>query len=593
MPLQPVFPAILIGTLLSALPAAAAETPPYNRQVDFRTMTSAEQTAARREAQRHHFERLQFCADPGNMPLSDNRGEGLENRIAAVIARRMGAQLSYFWRPSYERGLTREPFDNNQCQILIEIPADYPRVLTTVPIYRSTYVFATRADAGFTIDGLDDPDLRTKRIGVFQMSGLREALARRGIRSGLDEHVLSYDADLEPENQPWTQVQKVVDGRLDIAAVWGPFAGWVKARGEKIVLTPANRMEDRIPLEFSMAFGVPTNDAVLKYALDFALLASRDEIAAILRAFGVPLVQCGDCVVSGDIPSHGSYFDAIIERSSQRFTAPVPEEHRRLDRSRASPDQVMTVDRVDRALADGADLQEEFANAVLGSDQARARHLLAKGADVNAPDRQGTTPLVTAARDRDEGMITLLLDAGAAINARDRAGMTALHQAVLRNHVPTIRLLVSRGADLSAPGPGGLTPLALAASEGLRWAAMALIEAGAPVNQASGGEGLTPLMLLATRDEAHQRDDRAIFGPSVVAIAEALIARGAEVNAATRDGVTALMIAAGGDHVDMLAYLLKAGADPARSNAAGHTALQIAELSRSGRAALALRNLVR
>ncbi len=137
------------------------------------------------------------------------------------MARRLGGKASTFWRPFLERGLTRETFDNNECDILIEVPFGYERILTTVPIYRSTYVLATRSDRHFTFEGFDDPKLKTIRIGVFQHSAFREALARHGRKEGLDIHVISQDADLEPEKQPWRQVQKVVDGTLDAAASGG------------------------------------------------------------------------------------------------------------------------------------------------------------------------------------------------------------------------------------------------------------------------------------------------------------------------------------------------------------------------------------
>lgn len=578
-----------------ALPAAADETPGapgFNKQIDFRKMTSAEQTAARREAKRRKFETLVFCADPGNMPLSNNRAEGLQNRIAAVVARHMGAKIQYFWRPFLERGLTRETFDNRECEILIEVPYGFERILTSTPIYRSTYVFATREDAGFAIDGFDDPDLKEKRVGVFQHSGMREALSRYGVKN-VDVHVLSYDADLEPDKQPWTQVQKVVDGSLDVAGVWGPFAGWVKAQGAPLTITPANLMEDNVVLEFSMAYGVRTNDVVLKYALDVALADARDEIEAILREFGVPLVQCPDCAVSGDLPSHGTYFGGFVERGQDRFLTPVPEKDRALDMALATPDQVMTIERVERALAKGASVQDEFDNAVLASDETRARYLADKGADLDRRDRQGVPPIVTAARDRDPEMIALLVDLGADVNGADSSGNTALHNAVLRNHVPTVKLLAERGADLGALGYEGATPLALAISEDMRWAAQALVQAGAPVSEPFGAERLTPLMLLATQDENHTRLDRVSGGPSIVELAQMLVERGADPNATTTHGVSALMIAAGGDQNDMLAFLLEAGADPKKTNGDGRTALDVAEVSGSVRAAQALRILAR
>ena len=500
----------------------------------------------------------------------------------------MGARVVYFWRPYLERGLTRETFDNRECEVLIEVPYGYQRVLTTIPIYRSTYVFAVRRDSGIEIDGFEDPDLRTKRVGVFQHSGMREALARHGIKDGLDLHIISHDADLSPEKQPWRQVKAVIDGGLDIAAVWGPFAGWLVERGEPLTLTPANLMEDEVILEFDLAFGVRSNDAVLKYALDLALKAAEPQIAEILGNFGVPLVACSKCVVNGDLPSHGTFFQRFKAVPQDRFTKVKPEEARKVDLALASEDQVMTVAKLSKALDDGADAGAELANAVLASDEDRVAFLLERGASIDARDLQGAPPLVTAAKSRDTQMMAFLLDRGADIAVTDRAGWSALHHAVLRNHVPSIELLAERGADLQTMAPGRLSPLALAISEGMRWAAQALIESGAPVDQVFADDELTPLMVLATQGETFDRETRVAGGPSVLELAELLIAKGADVNAATRHGITPLMTAAGHDNAAMIGVLIKAGADPTRVSKAGRTALDIAKLGRNDHAAKSL-----
>ena len=133
-----------------------------------------------------------------------------------LMGRAMGTGVSYFWRPYLERGLTRETFANNECDILLDMPADYESLLTTIPIYRSTYVLAYRDDSALHFEDLDDPRLKTLRLGAFQHSGIRLALAKHGVRDNVSIHVISHDADLSPEKQPWRQVQEVVDGDLDV-----------------------------------------------------------------------------------------------------------------------------------------------------------------------------------------------------------------------------------------------------------------------------------------------------------------------------------------------------------------------------------------
>lgn len=586
-----------IGSILTVLLAVQAavlgtadaeEAPAFNKQIPYQQMTPAERTAARKAARDQRYDTLKFCADPGNLPLSDVHGAGFQNRIAEVVAKRLGAKVSTFWRPFLERGLTRETFDNNECDILIEVPYGYERILTTVPIYRSTYVLATRTDRNFTFSGFDDPRLEDIRIGVFQHSAFREALARHGRKEKLDVHVISQDADLEPEKQPWRQVRKVVDGTLDAAGVWGPFAGWLKKQGAPLTLQPVNLMEDQVVLEFDLSFGVRTNDPILKYALDFALEESRDEIRAILDDYGVPLVRCSACVVDGDLPSHGTYFDRIVDEGQKRFTEVAPEETRRIDAAKASPDQIVTVAKIDAEIAVGVKAQDLLEGAVLASDEARIEALIARGADVNRRSKLGTPPVITAAQSRDTGLVAFLLDHGADVEATDLSGWTLLQHAILRNHQPTVKLLAARGADLARQTPNGVSPLGLALSEGKYFAAETLIAAGAPVDERFGTEQLTPMMVAATQYEANNRDAQIAQGPSIVALAEQLVAKGADLDARTRHGVTAAMIAAGFDNAAMIGLLAKAGADLAATDAAGRSALDVAREADAAAAVQAL-----
>ena len=570
----------MIGACLGVLAATisgavAAELVQFNFQKDFEAMTSAEHTAAKRAAKTRKFPNLVACADPGNMPLSNNKGEGLQNKIMKVVAEKMGTSLSFFWRPFLERGLTRETFANKECRILVGMPTDHASLLTTAPIYRSAYVFVYRSDSGIEIKDLDDPVLKTKRVGVFQHSGLREALRRHGVQDELHLHIISYDADLKTEHQPWRQVQRVIDGELDVAGVWGPFAGFLKARGEPITLQPANLLDDVTPLEFSMSIGMQKTDAVLKYALDIALEESRDEIEAILKAYGVPLVQCSKCVVPGDLPSHGTYYKRFLQDAQKRFLEPLDRERVELGGD-ATPDQVVTRARLEAWLQEGADLNIELGNAVLASDRDRVSFLVEKGADLNRFDAQGAAVLHIAARNRDSEMIDLLGELGADTNLRDRDGWAPIFYAAFRNHVPSIEVLAARGANLDATDRSAVTPLGLALAERNFFAVKALLKAGASPDGRVGPERVTPLMLAATQQKTFKRAGYIAQGIDPIAIARDLIGRGADVNAVSTAGVTALMIAAGHDNAAMIGLLYQSGADLDMKSASDKTALDVA-----------------
>jgi quinoprotein dehydrogenase-associated probable ABC transporter substrate-binding protein len=278
------------------------------RKLDFgERLLAADHTALKKAAKERKLAALNVCADPGNMPFSNQAREGFQNRTAAVLAEAMETTLTYYWRPLLSRGLTRNTFDTKECDVLFDMPSDFEGIVTTEPVYRTTYVLATHTDRNLDFKSLDDPRLKTLRIGVYQTSSIRTALKRRGIHENVALHTISHDGDLKPENQPWHQVQQVVDGTLDVAGVWGPFAGWMKAKGAPITITPVNMMENDVPQEFSLSIGVRKADQILRYKIELALEERKAEIEAILRSFGVPLVECSKCYIAGDLPAHGIY----------------------------------------------------------------------------------------------------------------------------------------------------------------------------------------------------------------------------------------------------------------------------------------------
>lgn len=541
-------------------------------------LTAADHTALKKAAVARKVSSLRVCGDPGNLPLSDINRAGFQNKIIEMLAEEMGTSVSYFWRPYLDRGITRQTFESGDCDVLLDMPVGFDRVLTTEPVYRTTYVIAYRNDAGYTIKNLDDPKLKELRLGTFQTSGLRAALVKRGVQTNISLHVLSHNADLNPENQPYKQVEKVIKKELDLVGVWGPFAGWMKKQGAPLIVEPANLWEDEIPLEFDLAIALRKIDWVLKYKFDLALEAKKVEVEKILRDYGVPLVTCSRCFVAGDLPSHGVY------------TKPV--EQTTMTSNPIALDQKVTKGRVEDWLKDGADLNQELSNAVLAGDVARIAWLVEKGANINSLDAQGYAAIHTAARNRRSEILSVLIAYKADVNVKDRDGYTALHHAVLRNHPESVRALAQRGADLDALTPNGLTPLALAIIEDQYKTAMALVESNAPVDTVVGDAKLTPLMLTAGK-EGHrlslgagvQRVEKLNpLDPGQIEIADALIKRGAKVNAVSATGLTPLLLAAAHNNAPIVGLLAEAGADKSAKTPEGQTAEDLAR--RNGNAAV-------
>lgn len=561
-------PILALSLCLIAAGAALAQAAPNNKEFD--DYTQVERDAAKSAARKAHFSSFHVCSDPGNMPFSNIKEEGFENKIASVLATALGTKATYFWRPFNERGLVRQTFDTNDCDILVGVPYNYEAALTTIPIYQTTYVLASRTDRHYTFTGLSDPRLHQLKLGVYELSALRQALANHGVVANVQIHEVSHDGDLVVEHQPWWQVKQVVDGKLDVAGVWGPFAGWLKAKGEPITLQPTNVMDDIIPMEFEMSIGVRKTDAVTKYAIENALNANRSEIGKILDDYGVPLVECSECLISGPIKAHGIYTAPSISA----------EELARLHRDK----QEVTHDKLAQWLKEGADVDAELADAVLASDNARITFLLEKGADINKRDLQGYTPLTSSIRLGSLDTTTFLLDHGAKVDIPDSDGWLPILHAVLRNDVPVIRALVAKGTSTEGRSPSGFTALAVAVEEKKFDAAQALVDAGAKVDEPVSEKKITPLMVAASEPPPESRARKLLQKVDSIAIARDLIKRGANVNAKTSEGVTPLMIAAARDNAPMIGLLMQSGAKPDEKSGEGETAHDIAAKNDNGSA---------
>jgi quinoprotein dehydrogenase-associated probable ABC transporter substrate-binding protein len=494
---------------------------------------------------------LRVCSDPGNMPLSNRAGEGFQNKTAQVLADAMGLRLEHYWYTYYQRGLARSTINAGKCDVLMDMSVDYEQGLTTRPVYRSTYVLVSPRDRPLRLKSLSDPGLKDLTIGVFQSSPARQALYDHGVRRTLVQY-LAFDLGSDPEEHPAKLVEQVAQGKLDAAEAWGPIAGYY-ARRDGLHMLPLNTLDDEV-LEYSVALVVARKNAALRDRLNDALERSRDKIAAILRDYQVPLVQCTDCVVEGNLPSHGPY----------------PQMQPGQDRGdvvkTSSPDVFV---QMQQRVAAGADLTVELERAVDAGDGARVAWLLEHGADPARPGLQGDPALHQAIRNKATALVAQLLEAGANVDTPDKDGWTPLMVAALAGDAGVVSQLLAHKAKVNAVSKDGWTPLTVAIEYDYADLAKTLIEAGADP-RAANPSGFTPVMFAVTKDEPE--------------ILESLLARGADVNRANAAGVTALMLAAAGGKEDVARRLLDAGAKIDVRDGLGRTAAQIAQAQ--GRATL-------
>jgi len=242
---------------------------------------------------------LRVCADPNNLPYSNERQEGFENKIAELIARELGATLSYTWWPQ-RRGFIRNTLREQKCDLVMGVPTSYELVLATRPYYRSTYVFVYRKDRGYQIRSFDDPILRELKIGVhvigddYNNSPPAHALGNRQIVG----NVVGYSVygDYSEPNPPARLIEAVARGDIDVAIAWGPIAGYfAQKESVPLELVPVSPSIDLpfLPFVYDISMGVRREDEAFKEELDAILVRKQAEIRQILESYGVPLLGVG------------------------------------------------------------------------------------------------------------------------------------------------------------------------------------------------------------------------------------------------------------------------------------------------------------
>jgi quinoprotein dehydrogenase-associated probable ABC transporter substrate-binding protein len=245
---------------------------------------------------------LRVCQDPNNMPFSNQKGEGLENRMAELFGKALGLPVTYYSFPqrlAFIRNTLRYklPGEDYRCDIVMGVPVGYDQVSVTKPIYRSTYALVFASGKG--LDGvksaadflaLPREQLKRLRIGIYDRSPASDWLSRHGlVEQGVPYPIMNPD----PEQYPGEIIEKdLAAGKLDVAIVWGPIGGYFAQR----VKTPAlavvpMKSEAGVRFDYQMALGVRYGEREWKQQVEALIESQREGIQAILKEFGVPVVD--------------------------------------------------------------------------------------------------------------------------------------------------------------------------------------------------------------------------------------------------------------------------------------------------------------
>jgi quinoprotein dehydrogenase-associated probable ABC transporter substrate-binding protein len=228
------------------------------------------------------------------LPFSNAKGEGFENKLAEIVAHHLSEKVTYTWTNEHEH-FVRKTLNAGKCDVLMGVPVGFDEAETTAPYYTSGYVFVSRKDRALNISSMRDPRLRSLKIGVHVIGDDNtppmEALSRQGISRNIVGYMIYRDTQI---NQHSRLIDDVAAGKVDVAAVWGPLAGYYAFRSAlPLTVKPITDTTTFAPAVFryDIAMGVRKGDEKLKAQLNRIVAREGPAIRSLLRRYGVSLME--------------------------------------------------------------------------------------------------------------------------------------------------------------------------------------------------------------------------------------------------------------------------------------------------------------
>jgi quinoprotein dehydrogenase-associated probable ABC transporter substrate-binding protein len=233
---------------------------------------------------------LRVCADPANMPFSNDKGEGFENKLAELIGKVLKIPVTYTWFPQ-ATGFIRNTLGAKLCDVVMGYAQGDELVLNTNHYYTAAYVLIVRSDSPLaSVESLEDPRLQDKSIGIIAGTPPSTNLAIYGLLGKVRPFQLMVDRRFFSPAED--MISQVASGELDVGILWGPIAGYY-AKASKVPLTVIPLVKERQGprMTFRITMGVRQSDANWKRDLNRIISEHQGEIDAILASYGVPVIK--------------------------------------------------------------------------------------------------------------------------------------------------------------------------------------------------------------------------------------------------------------------------------------------------------------
>jgi quinoprotein dehydrogenase-associated probable ABC transporter substrate-binding protein len=231
---------------------------------------------------------FRVCADPRNLPFSNEAGEGFENKLAELFAQKLGEPANYTYLPQVI-GFVRNTLNALRCDVIMGVAVGDDLVQTTNPYYRTTYALVFQPGSGLDgIESLADPRLKGKHIGIVAGTPPATVLVQQGLMMLARPYALTVDTRVEAPAR--NMAEDVAAGQIDAGVLWGPIAGYYAQHvTPHLVVAPLLKEQER--MDFRIAMGVRRSDQDWKRRLNRLIAENQPDIDRILSEYGVPLLD--------------------------------------------------------------------------------------------------------------------------------------------------------------------------------------------------------------------------------------------------------------------------------------------------------------
>ena len=239
------------------------------------------------------------CGDPRNMPFSDDKGEGFENKLAELFATKLGKKLSYTYFPQ-ATGFVRMTLGSFRCDVIIGFPQGDDQAQVTIPYYRTTYALIFKPGTG--LDGvttIGDPKLKDKRIGVVAKTPPSTIMAMDGLLGHAKSYPLFIDTRADSSAQ--AMIDDLKKGDIDVGILWGPMAGYyAKQSDPPLTVVPLLKEAAGAPLMFRIGMAVRPSDQEWKRTLNRLIMENQSEINKLLISYNIPILDESNAPITAE-----------------------------------------------------------------------------------------------------------------------------------------------------------------------------------------------------------------------------------------------------------------------------------------------------